>query len=182
MEAFLAELLSGFPDDPRVWWRSVLRLTVAMICGAIIGLQREQVRKPAGLRTHMLVATGTALFVYAAVESNMGADEASRVIQGIVTGIGFLGAGAILKLDREREITGLTTAAGVWMTAAVGVAAGLGRFGTALLATVLALFILAVIKRLEHRLSVSDRKKRVRQAHEQVSARREDPADSRSAE
>lgn len=152
MDAFVAEFLSGLPDSAVMWWRSVLRLVFAALCGAIVGLQREQMGKPAGLRTHMLVATGTALFVLAAAESEMEGDELSRVIQGIVTGIGFLGAGAILKLDREREITGLTTAAGIWMTAAVGVAAGLGRFGTAFIGTVLAWFILAVVRRFEHRL------------------------------
>lgn len=181
MDAFLAELLSGIPDDPRMWWRSILRLLVAMVCGAIVGLQREQVRKPAGLRTHMLVASGTALFVYAAADSRMDGDEISRVIQGIVTGIGFLGAGAILKLDREREITGLTTAAGIWMTAAIGVAAGLGRFGTALVGTALAWFILAVMKGFERRLDRRAGKKRVRLSHGRVSDQ-SDPADSRSAE
>ena len=151
MDALLAELLAGFPESGAQWLRYVLRLFAAALCGAVIGMQREQAGKPAGLRTHMLVATGTALFVLASGESGMAAEDVSRVIQGVATGIGFLGAGAILKLDRAREITGLTTAAGIWITAAVGVAVGLGRLGIALLATVLAWVILAVIGWLEVR-------------------------------
>lgn len=149
MDALLAELFSGFPDTALEWWRAVLRLFAAALFGAIVGVQRERMGKPAGLRTHMLVATGTALFVLAGIEFDMEPDELSRVIQGIVTGIGFLGAGAILKHDRLREITGLTTAAGIWMTAAIGVAVGLGRYGTALMAALLAWFTLAVVGRFE---------------------------------
>jgi len=148
VDIVIAELTAGLTDTTELL-RAIARLLVAMLCGAIVGLQREQVGKPAGLRTHMLVATATALFIIAGADSGMGDEALSRVIQGIVTGIGFLGAGAILKLDREREITGLTTAAGIWMTAAVGVAAGLGRLGTALLSTGLAWVILALLGRVE---------------------------------
>ncbi|MFH0341706.1 MAG: MgtC/SapB family protein [Chromatiales bacterium] len=108
--------------------------------------------KAAGLRTHMLVAVGTALFVIAALEVGMSMRDLSRVIQGIAAGIGFIGAGAILKLAEERQIQGLTTAAGIWMTAAVGVAAGLGQVGLALLSAVLAWMILAVFGAIEHRI------------------------------
>jgi putative Mg2+ transporter-C (MgtC) family protein len=83
----------------------------------------------------MLVALGAAVFVIAGGEFGMNPDSISRVIQGLVTGIGFLGAGAILKLYEKRAVEGLTTAAGIWMTAALGVAVGLGRFGLALVAT-----------------------------------------------
>jgi putative Mg2+ transporter-C (MgtC) family protein len=99
----------------------------------------------------MLVTTGTAVFVLACSGVGMSLDGLSRVIQGIVTGIGFIGAGSILKLDRERDIQGLTTAAGVWMTAAVGVAVGLGSLGVALLSTVFTLVILSFSKRFEPR-------------------------------
>ena len=92
----------------------------------------------------MLVSLGTAVVVLACSGVGMSPDGVSRVVQGIVTGIGFLGAGAILKLDREREIQGLTTAAGIWMTAAIGVAVGLGSLGVALLSTVFTLVILAL--------------------------------------
>src|SRR5215510_10803809 len=128
MDAILEELTTGLPDA-RQLARIVIRLLVAMLLGAIVGVQREQTGKPAGLRTHMLVALGAALFVLAPLEVGMGSDGLSRVIQGLATGIGFIGGGAILKLSEEREIRGLTTAAGVWMTAAVGVAVGLGRIG-----------------------------------------------------
>ena len=79
----------------------------------------------------------------------MSSDGLSRVIQGIVTGIGFIGAGSILKLSEERDIQGLTTAAGVWMTSAIGVAVGLGALGLAVMSTILALIVLAFIGRME---------------------------------
>jgi putative Mg2+ transporter-C (MgtC) family protein len=133
----------------------VIRLLVAMLLGAIVGIQREQTGKPAGLRTHMLVALGAALFVLASVEFGMTSADLSRVIQGLATGIGFIGGGAILKLSAEREIQGLTTAAGIWMTAAIGVAVGLGRIVLALLSVLLTWFILAVVGKIEHRISAS---------------------------
>jgi len=104
-----------------------------MLLGAIIGFQRERAGKSAGLRTHMLVAMGSALFVLGGSAAGMAMSDLSRVIQGLATGIGFIGAGAILKRREEPKIEGLTTAAGIWMTAAAGVAAGLGRIGLALL-------------------------------------------------
>lgn len=128
MDILLDELRAGFPDLAQIV-RLLVRISIAMLLGAIIGLQREQYGKPAGLRTHILVAMGSALFVIAATESGMTSDGVSRVIQGLTTGIGFIGAGAILKLGQEREIYGLTTAAGIWATAAVGVAVGLGLLG-----------------------------------------------------
>ncbi|HEX7314595.1 MAG TPA: MgtC/SapB family protein [Pyrinomonadaceae bacterium] len=148
MDVIWEELLSGLPDARRLT-HVLIRLVAATILGAVIGAQRERAGKPAGLRTHMLVTTGTAVFVLACSGVGMGQDALSRVIQGIVTGIGFLGAGSILKLDRERNIQGLTTAAGVWMTAAVGVAVGLGSLGVALLSTIFTLVILSLAKRFE---------------------------------
>ncbi|MEO7912786.1 MAG: MgtC/SapB family protein, partial [Roseiflexaceae bacterium] len=121
------------------------RLTAATVLGAIVGFERERARKPAGLRTHMLVALGTTVFVLAGTGAGMSLDGASRVIQGIITGIGFLGAGSILKLNEERDIQGLTTAAGVWMTAAIGVAVGLGSLGVAILSTLFTVIILALV-------------------------------------
>lgn len=110
-----------------------------------MGYQREKAGKPAGLRTHMLVTLGTAVFVLACAGAGMSSDGVSRVIQGIVTGIGFIGAGSILKLAEERDIQGLTTSAGIWMAAAVGVAVGLGSLGVALLSTLMAVIILALV-------------------------------------
>jgi putative Mg2+ transporter-C (MgtC) family protein len=148
LEFVLAELGSGWPDANQLI-RAALRLATAGLCGAIVGLQREQLGKPAGLRTHILVACGAALFVVAASEAGMAGADLSRVIQGLAAGIGFLGAGAILKLEDRQEIKGLTTAADIWLIAAVGVAAGLGRLGLALLATLLAWTVLAVLRRVE---------------------------------
>jgi putative Mg2+ transporter-C (MgtC) family protein len=154
MDIILEELTAGLPDA-RQLTRIVIRLLVAMLLGAIVGIQREQTGKPAGLRTHMLVALGAALFVLAPVESGMTSADLSRVIQGLATGIGFIGGGAILKLSKERDIRGLTSAAGIWMTAAMGVAAGLGRIGIALLSALLTWFILAVIGKAEHRIEAA---------------------------
>ena len=148
MDIILEEMVSGLPDL-RQLVSLVTRLLTAMILGALVGAQRESIGKPAGLRTHMLVAMGSALFVLAPLEAGMELDGMSRVIQGIVTGIGFIGAGAILKLQEKREIEGLTTAAGIWMTAAIGIAAGLGRWGLALVSTVLTWITLSVIGKIE---------------------------------
>jgi putative Mg2+ transporter-C (MgtC) family protein len=143
MDIFWEELTAGLPNA-RQLVHVIIRLIAATLLGAIVGIQREKAGKPAGLRTHILVSLGTAVFILACSGSGMSSDGLSRVIQGIVTGIGFLGAGSILKLNEERDIKGLTTAAGVWMTAAIGVAVGLGSLGVALLTTLLTLIILAL--------------------------------------
>jgi putative Mg2+ transporter-C (MgtC) family protein len=148
MDIFWEELTSGLPDA-RQLVHVIIRLIAATLLGAVVGFQREKARKPAGLRTHILVCLGTTVFVLACSGVGMSMDGLSRVIQGIVTGIGFIGAGSILKLNEERDIQGLTTAAGVWMTAAIGVAVGLGSLGVALLSTVLTLLILALAGPLE---------------------------------
>ncbi len=143
MDIFWEELTSGLPNA-RQLAHVVIKLIAATLLGAAVGFQRERAGKPAGLRTHILVTLGTAVFILACSGVGMSSDGLSRVIQGIVTGIGFLGAGTILKLNEERDIQGLTTAAGVWMTAAIGVAVGLGSLGVALLSTVFTLIILAL--------------------------------------
>ena len=127
------------------------RLLAALVIGAVIGLQRELTHKPAGLRTHLLVALGTTLLVLAAHDSGMTPHDLSRVIQGLITGVGFLGGGTILKLTREREIQGLTTAAGIWFTAAASIAAGLGRFAAAFIGLALAWLVMFGLARLERR-------------------------------
>jgi putative Mg2+ transporter-C (MgtC) family protein len=130
----------------------MIRLIAATLLGAVIGLERERAGKPAGLRTHILVTLGTTVFVFACSGVGMSSADVSRVIQGIAAGIGFIGAGAILKLTEARDIQGLTTAASIWMTAAVGVAVGLGSLGVAGLSTVLTLLILAAVGALEGRI------------------------------
>jgi putative Mg2+ transporter-C (MgtC) family protein len=145
------ELTLGLLDRGRLL-RVFTRVLAATLFGAAIGFQRERAGKPAGLRTHTLVSLGTTLLVLSCSAVGMSLDGLSRVIQGIVTGIGFIGAGSILKLSEEHAIRGLTTSASIWVTAAVGVAVGLGSVGIALLSTLLALIILALVGRLEHRI------------------------------
>ena len=157
METLLQELGSGLPDSAE-FARTVVRLLAAAVLGAVIGIQREHAGKPAGLRTHMLVAMGCAMAVIGCLEFGMRDDAMSRVIQGLVTGIGFIGGGAILKLEKQHEVEGLTTAAGVWMTAAIGIVAGLGRIGTAALGAVLTFVILGVLGQVSRQLEKKGRK------------------------
>ena len=143
MEILWHELTAGMADRGHLAI-VLLRTITAVILGGIVGVQREKVGKPAGLRTHMLVSLGTAVVVIACQDAGMSLDGLSRVIQGMVTGIGFIGAGTILKLNEQREIQGLTTAAGLWMTAAIGVAAGLGILGVALIGTLVTVLVLVL--------------------------------------
>jgi putative Mg2+ transporter-C (MgtC) family protein len=152
MDIFWEELSAGLPDS-RQLVHVIIRLIAATLLGAMIGIQRERVGKPAGLRTHILVTLGTCVFVLAGSGYGMSSDGLSRVIQGIVTGIGFIGAGSILKLNEERDIQGLTTAAGVWMASAIGVAVGLGALGLAILSTILTLIILTLVGKFEFRIN-----------------------------
>ena len=149
MEIIWSELSGGIPDG-RHLAVIVIRLGAAVLFGAAIGLEREWAGKAAGLRTHLLVTTGTTVFVLGGLGAGLASDAISRVIQGIVTGIGFIGAGTILKHDRD--IRGLTTSAGIWMVAAIGVAVGMGGVGLALMATVLSLVILRVTVWFETRI------------------------------
>lgn len=127
--------------------RLVLRLLVAMLLGGMIGYEREASRASAGLRTHMLVSLGSALFVLIPLQAGMRVEDVSRVLQGVTAGIGFLGAGAILKQKESNDIRGLTTAASVWLTAAIGVAAGMGKEATAVVSALCTVIILALLKR-----------------------------------
>ena len=151
MDIVWEELTVGLPDA-RQFIHVVIRLMAAALLGGVIGFQRERAGKPAGLRTHILVTLGTCVFVLACSGYGMSSNGLSRVIQGIVTGIGFIGAGSILKLNDERDIKGLTTAASVWIASAIGVAVGLGGLGLAILATISTLIVLAVVWRIEQRL------------------------------
>lgn len=146
-QAMWEAVASDFTDlDAARSARIGVRLLMAAVFGGLIGFERQWRGKAAGLRTHMLVALGAALFVVSQFDGTP--DSGSRVVQGVAAGIGFIGAGAILK-DQQHAVKGLTTAADIWLTAAIGVAAGLGRGATALLATALALVILAVVPRVE---------------------------------
>ena len=154
MSLLLDELSASLPTAQETV-RVVVRLVAALIAGGIIGWQRERSGKAAGLRTHLLVCTGTTLFVLASIDAGMQLDALSRVIQGLVTGIGFLGAGAILKVESSHQIKGLTTAAGIWMTAALGVTIGLGHLGTAAIGTVFAWTVLAILIKLDKKIDGS---------------------------
>jgi putative Mg2+ transporter-C (MgtC) family protein len=125
--------------------RIAVRLVLAAILGGVVGFEREITGKSAGTRTHMLVALGAALFVLAPLEHGAGAADISRVIQGLVAGIGFLGAGAIVHTASGKQNKGLTTAAGIWTTAALGMTAALGHGGMAIVATLLAVAILHLL-------------------------------------
>ncbi|MGO4307379.1 MgtC/SapB family protein [Cupriavidus sp. RAF12] len=140
-------LRAEFADVPDVkeLTRILLRLTLAVLLGGMIGYEREAAGKAAGLRTHMLVALGSALFVLVPLQAGVPLPDMSRVLQGLASGIGFLGAGAIIKLNSEEDIRGLTTAASIWTVAAIGIACGLGRESTAVVATLFGLTILQVL-------------------------------------
>ena len=144
-DLIVAELRTVIPDTVELV-RAGIRLSAALFVGALIGYQREKIGKAAGLRTHMIVAMGTALFVIVSIQYGMQDDAASRVIQGLATGIGFLGAGVILKHEEDQRIRGLTTAAGIWMTAAASVAIGLGHVGLGLISGVLTWVVLTVFQ------------------------------------
>lgn len=131
--------------------RLAVRLLIAAVLGAVLGYEREQKGKAAGVRTHMLVALGSAIFVSIPLQIGVQPAELTRVIQGMVTGVGFLGAGTILKSGDENRIKGLTTAAGIWMTSAIGMTAGLGEETSALLCTVFALVVFALVPRIVSR-------------------------------
>src|SRR5688572_32918514 len=151
MEVLWQELTLGLNNFGQVE-RVLLRLISASLLGAIVGFEREKAGKPAGLRTHILVCLGTAIVVLACAGSQMDMAGLSRVMQGIVTGIGFIGAGSILKLSEERDIQGLTTAAGLWMTAAIGIACGLGTLGIAFIGTAFTFIVLGVLGAVEGRI------------------------------
>ena len=140
-------VLSEFSDTPDATQitRITLRLLVAAALGGLLGYEREKQGKSAGVRTHMLVAIGAALFVLIPQQAGASTADLTRVLQGLVAGVGFLGAGAIILGTKQVETRGLTTAAGIWVTAAIGVAAGMGRESTAVLSTLVALFVLSVV-------------------------------------
>ncbi|NJK73242.1 MAG: MgtC/SapB family protein [Richelia sp. CSU_2_1] len=136
----------------------LLRLCLALLVGGIIGWERQLRHKPAGVRTHMLVSLGAALFIMiplAIGKNGNERDAIERVIQGVATGIGFLGAGEILRQSQQEigevEVHGLTSAAAIWVSAALGTAAGCGLWKLSLIGALMSLFVLRVIKELERR-------------------------------
>ena len=148
--ATVASEFSDLPDAEQIT-RLVVRLLLSALLGGLLGLERELHGKAAGVRTHMLVSLGAALFVLVPEQNGMKLADMSRVMQGVIAGVGFLCAGTILKISSgsketvdDDHVKGLTTAAGLWLTAAIGIACGLGREMTALLTTLLAIGILSL--------------------------------------
>jgi putative Mg2+ transporter-C (MgtC) family protein len=143
-------VVAEFSDlsDVTEFTRLILRLAIAAALGGLLGWERERSGKAAGMRTHMLVAMGAALFVLIPQQMNRSAADRARALQGVIPGVGFLGAGTILKSANEATVKGLTTAAGLWLTAAIGIAAGLGREASAVLSTILALIILHLVPKI----------------------------------
>ena len=150
-------VVAEFSDlsNPEDLTRVIVRLLLAVILSALIGFERERRGSSAGLRTHMMVALGVSLLVVTSEQSGMDRESVSRVIQGVFAGIGFLGAGAIIKQGDKDQVRGLTTAASIWATAGIATAVGLGREGTAIVATLFALGVLSLVVRLERRNIVS---------------------------
>jgi putative Mg2+ transporter-C (MgtC) family protein len=144
------------PDFSRIAEAS-LRLLISAVLGGVVGAEREAVGKAAGLRTHMMVSLGATLFVLGAVDAGATTADMTRVIQGIATGIGFIGAGTILKRKDQDQIEGLTTAATIWFTGAIGIAVGMGRAWLAIVCAVTAWVILAIIPRIESRFRSDDK-------------------------
>jgi len=124
----------------------ILRLLLAAVLSAGIGYQREHAKKPAGLRTHILIGLGASLFTIISIYGFDGNGEPARVAAGVVTGIGFLGAGVIFRGMRGDVPVGLTTAASIWVTAAVGVAAGAGLYLLSAIVAVLSVIVLLIPK------------------------------------
>ncbi|MGJ5674468.1 MAG: MgtC/SapB family protein [Nostochopsis sp.] len=145
---------------PNDWANIAFRLSLAVFFGGIIGLERERRRKPAGLRTHMLVSVASAIFVLVILQINVEPRDyngLSRVIQGVAAGIGFLGAGEILRETSDEqssrlEVRGLTSAAAIWTSAGLGTIAGCGLWQLGLLSILVSFFILYVMKEYERHL------------------------------
>lgn len=146
MDEILEALAAEFAlPSTKVTVTALVRLAMAALLGGIIGWEREQKGRAAGLKTHILVSIGSALFILAPTLAGIPGEDNTRVMQGIVSGIGLLGAGAILRNRDGTQVEGLTTAASIWMTAAIGMAAGMGLEVLALLATAFTWLVIAAI-------------------------------------
>ncbi|MDA1070955.1 MAG: MgtC/SapB family protein [Proteobacteria bacterium] len=156
MDAVIAEL-SGTATP---LWVIALRFVAACVLGGLIGLEREIRHKPAGLRTHIMVALAAAAFTVLTYETfDAHLDDAAnadplRLIEAIVAGVAFLGAGAIIR--GNGSVQGITTGTGIWVAGAVGFACGLGYFAIAAMITVISLLVLAVLGRISHDIAQHD--------------------------
>ena len=134
----------------------LIRLSVAVLLAGVLGYERERRMRSAGLRTHMMVGLSSATFVLLPSQLGFSDSATARIVEGVIVGVGFLGAGAILKLDDRKRIRGLTTAGSIWTTAAVGICAGIGQEATALVVAAFAFLILSWLQRLERRLNLGN--------------------------
>ncbi|HEU4693697.1 MAG TPA: MgtC/SapB family protein [Vicinamibacterales bacterium] len=141
-----------FPDVTQLA-RVAIRIAIAAALGWMIGAERGSMGKAAGTRTHMLVAIGAALFIIVPAEIGLNEGDLGRVIQGIAAGIGFIGAGTILKRTDQQEITGLTTAATIWLTAAIGLTVGAGQVWIAVMCGACAWMVLSLFQPRDSRTS-----------------------------
>lgn len=132
-------------------WETLVRLTLGVILGGVIGWEREHRGKPAGLRTNMMVSLGAATFTLMSVGllPESPSTDPSRIVTGVATGIGFLGAGSIIKTGAS--VSGITTAAGIWVVGSVGAAAGVGAYSVAIAATVVSIIVLYLFGKIEAR-------------------------------
>jgi putative Mg2+ transporter-C (MgtC) family protein len=149
------------PDNSPPRDRIAFRLLLAACLGGALGLDRERLEQPAGLRTHMLTALAAAVFtvltfeIYAGMLKSAGSSNSGdpiRIIEAVTAGVAFLAAGAIFR--SQGDVYGLTTGAGMWLAGAIGVACGAGYYVLAVMATLLAAFIVAALRRLEQRLDL----------------------------
>lgn len=144
-----------------VFLEPYIQILVALILGAVLGIERNFVGKTAGMRTYSLVSMSACLFVLISVEAGLSLPAQSftpmQVVAGIITGIGFLGAGLII--FKDSKLIGLTTAAGLWVAAGIGIAVGYKLYGLAVFATLITLFNFTILWRIEHRLTkIADNK------------------------
>lgn len=153
--------------SPQDLWSIMLRIGCALTFGALIGWERERRDKPAGLRTHMLVSLGTALFILVPIQLGIAVEDPgtiSRVMQGAIAGIGFLGAGEILgerqPKSRKIRIHGLTSAAAIWVSAALGVIAACGLWAMGIIAVFCAWLVLRIVKKIEQMALIHKHKPR----------------------
>ena len=133
------------------WTTIVLRLAVSIVIGGLVGLERELEHKPAGLRTIILVCLGSTIFILIGLELGLATHELGRIVAGVVTGIGFLGAGAIIRA--RGEVYGLTTAATIWLASGLGLAIGAGYYVLAIIACVSVLIVLRILGIVENIVS-----------------------------
>jgi putative Mg2+ transporter-C (MgtC) family protein len=152
------------------WLEIIERLGAALLAGGAIGLDREWLRKPAGLKTHMIFALASAMMsitaleiYYSELDHPGGSPDATRIIQGIITGMSFLGAGAIIR--GQHKIHGLTTGAGIWLAGGLGIAFGLGQYRVGIVALVFGLIVLIFIRMIEPK-NIKDRRLELERAEE----------------